>query len=200
MNENLINSLAKQKIFPIIRSNNPDIVVNTVEALLKGGLKIMEVNVVSPLIYDAINSVSKHADICAGGIITSMQAHAAIKAGAKSLSSPIFHMNLVKLSKDKKIPYIAGTSTANEAYQAWKARIPLVKIYPVTALGGPLYIEDLIRPMPFLSVMPQGNVKLSEVKSYIDAGALAVGVGRDLYDGYTYSEITERVKEAVARL
>ena len=200
MNKNLITSLAEQKIFPIIRSSNPDIVVNTVEALLKGGLKIMEVNVEAPLIYDAISSVSKHADICAGGIITSMQAHAAIMAGAKCFSSPIFHMNLVKLSKDKQIPYLAGTSTANEAYEAWKARIPLVKIYPITALGGPLYIEDLKRPMPFLSVLPQGNVKLSEVKSYIDAGATAVGVGRDLYDGYSYSEITERVKEAIAKL
>lgn len=200
MNENLINSLAEQKIFPIIRSNDPDVVVNTVEAILKGGLEIMEVNVESPLIYDAINSVSKHAKICAGGIITSMQAHAAIMAGAKCISSPIFHMNLVKLSKDKKIPYIAGTSTANEAYEAWKARIPLVKIYPITALGGPLYIEDLRRPMPFLNVMPQGNVKLSEVKSYINAGATAVGVGRDLYEGFSYSEITERVKEAIAIL
>ncbi len=200
MNKNLITSLAEQKIFPIIRSSNPDVVVNTVEALLKGGLKIMEVNVETPLIYDAIKSVSKHADICAGGIITSMQAQAAIVAGAKCFSSPIFHMNLVKLSKDKQIPYIAGTSTANEAYVAWKARIPLVKIYPVTALGGPLYIEDLKRPMPFLSVLPQGNVKLNEVKSYIDAGATAVGVGRDLYDGYSYSEITARVKEAIAKL
>ena len=96
MNENLIEALSEQKIFPIIRSNNPDTVVNTVEALLKGGLKIMEVNVEAPRIYDAISSVSKHADICAGGIITSMQAHAAIMAGAKCFSSPIFHMNLVR--------------------------------------------------------------------------------------------------------
>ena len=200
MNENLINSLAEQKIFPIIRSNDPEVVINTVEAIVEGGLSIMEVNVESPLIYDAISKVSKRAKICAGGIITSMQAHAAILAGAKCISSPIFHMNLVKLSKDKRIPYIAGTSTANEAYEAWKARIPLVKIYPVTALGGPLYIEDLRRPMPFLSVLPQGNVKLSEVKSYIDAGATAVGVGRDLYEGYSYSEITERVNGAIASL
>ena len=200
MNENLINSLAEQKIFPIIRSNDPEVVINTVEAIVEGGLSIMEVNVESPLIYDAISKVSKRAKICAGGIITSMQAHAAILAGAKCISSPIFHMNLVKFSKDKRIPYIAGTSTANEAYEAWKARIPLVKIYPVTALGGPLYIEDLRRPMPFLSVLPQGNVKLSEVKSYIDAGATAVGVGRDLYEGYSYSEITERVKGAIASL
>lgn len=200
MNENLIKSLSEQKIFPIIRSNNPEVVVDSVEAILKGGLNIMEVNVESPAIYEAIKEVSQHATICAGGIITSMQAHAAIMSGAKMFSSPIFHMNLVKLSKDKKIPYIAGTSTANEAYEAWKARIPLVKIYPITAMGGHLYLEDLLRPMPFLNIMPQGNVKLADVKSYIDAGAFAVGVGRDLFDGYSYSKITDRVRDARAKL
>ena len=147
-----------------------------------------------------IEEISKDAVVCAGGVITSLQAKSALIAGAEIISSPVFHMNLVKFSKDKQMPFIAGASTANEAYNAWKARVPLIKLYPVRALGGPLYVEDLLRPMPFLNILAQGNVKLSEVKSYIDAGALAVGVGRDLYDGYTYSEITERVKEAVARL
>ena len=200
MNENLMKALSKQKIFPIIRSNDPDVVVNTVDALVKGGLNIMEVNVESVQIYEAIKEVSRIANVCAGGIITSLQAQAAIDSGAKLFSSPIFHMNLVKLSKDKRIPYIAGTSTANEAYQAWKARIPLVKIYPITAMGGASYLEDILRPMNFLNILPQGSVKLSDVKKYIDAGAFAVGVGRDLFDGYSYSDITSRVQEAISKL
>ncbi len=200
MNENLMKALSEQKIFPIIRSNDPEVVVNTVDALVKGGLNIMEVNVESVEIYDAIKEVSNRANVCAGGIITSLQAQAAIEAGAKLFSSPIFHMNLVKLSKDKRIPYIAGTSTANEAYQAWKARIPLVKIYPISAMGGPSYLENILRPMHFLNILPQGSVKLDDVKKYIDAGAFAVGVGRDLFDGYSYSDVTSRVKETLAKL
>ena len=109
-------------------------------------------------------------------------------------------MNLVKLSKDKRIPFIAGTSTANEAYNAWKARIPLIKIYPITAMGGAMYVEDLLRPMPFLNIMPLGNVKLNEVSSYIKAGAKVVGVGRDFYDGYSLSEITKRAKNIIEEL
>ena len=200
MNENLIKGLSSQKIFPIIRSKDPDNIVNTVDALIKGGLNIIEINLETPEVCEAIKEVSQRATICVGGIITSMQANAAIMSGAKGISSPIFHINLVKLSKDKRIPYIAGTSTANEAYLAWKSRVGLIKLYPVTALGGPLYVEDLLRPMPFLNILAQGNVKLSEVKSYIDAGAVAVGVGRDIYKGYSYSQITERVQEAVAKL
>lgn len=63
-----------------------------------------------------------------------------------------------------------------------------------------MYVEDLLRPMPFLNIMPLGNVKLSEVTSYIKAGASVVGIGRDLYDGYSLSEITQRAKKIVTEL
>lgn len=195
MNEYLINQLTEQKILPIIRRKNPQEVIETVTALKEGGIKIVEVNVESPEIYTAIKQLSEEVTICAGGIITSIQANAAFEAGAKLISSPIFQMNLVKLSKDKHIPYIAGTSTANEAYEAWKARLPLIKIYPIKAIGGVSYIEDLLRPMPFLNILPQGSVKLSEVKQYINAGCKAVGIGRDLFNNRTYDEITAKISE-----
>ena len=166
MKENLINVLAEEKIFPILRCNNAQTMIDRAKALIDAGIKVLEINVENPSIYKAVEEISKYASVCAGGIITSMQAEAAILSGAEILSSPIFSMNLVK-----QIPYIAGTSTANEAYNAWKARIPLIKIYPITAMGGAMYIEDLLRPMPFLNVMPLGNVKIDEIRSYINAGA-----------------------------
>ena len=200
MNKNLIDMLGEEKIFPIIRSKNAQEVIDTAKALVEGGIKIMEINVESVEVYKAIEEVSKFAVVCAGGIITSLQADTALAAGAQVFSSPIFHMNLVKISKDRRIPFIAGASTPNEAYKAWKARIPLIKLYPVTAMGGVLYVEDILRPMPFLKILPQGNVKLNEVKAYIDAGAYAVGVGRDCYEGHSYSEITARAKNIVSEL
>jgi 2-dehydro-3-deoxyphosphogluconate aldolase/(4S)-4-hydroxy-2-oxoglutarate aldolase len=200
MTENLIKVLSEEKILPIIRSSEPQKVIDIAKALADGGIKVLEITVEKPSIYKAIEEVSKFVNVCAGGIITSLQADASIISGAKILSSPIFSMNLLKLSKDKQIPFIAGTSTANEAYNAWKARIPLIKIYPITPMGGAMYVEDLLRPMPFLNVMPLGNVKLNEVHSYIKAGACAVGVGRDLYDGYSLSEITSRAKKIVTEL
>ena len=200
MTENLIKMLSEEKIFPVIRSKDAQNAIDTAKALIDGGIKVLEINVENPEIFKAIEEVSKAACVCAGGIITSIQAEAAIASGAKILSSPIFSMNLVKLSKDKRIPFIAGTSTANEAYNAWKARIPLIKIYPITAMGGAMYVEDLLRPMPFLNIMPLGNVKLNEVSSYIKAGAKVVGVGRDFYDGFTLTEITKRAKNIIKEL
>ena len=76
MNINLIEKLSSNKVFPIIRSTDAQIVTDTARALIDGGLDIMEINVETPNIFNAIRELSKDAIICAGGIITSMQAQA----------------------------------------------------------------------------------------------------------------------------
>ena len=200
MVENYIRTLAEDKIYPIIRYNNAERVIEISKALVKGGIRILEINVENPSIYEAISEVSKFATVCAGGIITSTQADYAFKCGAKLFASPIFQMSLVKISKNLQIPFIAGTSTANEAYNAWKSRIPLIKIFPTDAMGGVEYIENILRQMPFLNLMPTGNIKLNEVITYLIAGARAVGVGRDFYQGFSSEEITARAKEIIAEI
>lgn len=200
MQENLIKKISREKIYPIIRSQNAQTAIDTANALIEGGIKILEINVENASLYEAIHEISRNAVVSAGGIITAQQADKAVDAGAEILSSPIFQMNMVKISKDKEIPLIAGTSTANEAYNAWKTRVPLIKIFPAKALGGVLYIEDLLRPMPFLNVMPSGNIQVKEVPDYIRAGAAAVGVGRSFYSNASFAEITKKAKAVIEKL
>lgn len=195
MSENYIEIIKQDKLFPIIRTKESEEAIEISKALVEGGIRILEINVENPTLYKAIAEISKFATVCAGGIITSMQADAAFECGAKMIASPIFQMNMVKITKNKRVPFIAGASTANEAYIAWKSRIPLIKLYPADAMGGVQYIEDILRQMPFLSLMPMGNIKLSQAVTYIKAGATAVGVGRDFYQGFTPKEITSRTKE-----
>ena len=197
MSENYIEIIKQDKLFPIIRTKESEEAIEISKALVEGGIRILEINVENPTLYKAIAEISKFATVCAGGIITSMQADAAFECGAKMIASPIFQMNMVKITKNKRVPFIAGASTANEAYIAWKSRIPLIKLYPADAMGGVQYIEDILRQMPFLSLMPMGNIKLSQAVTYIKAGAAAVGVGRDFYQGFTPREITSRTKEII---
>lgn len=193
-NDTLIEILKSQKLFPVLRGKDKNKMISTARALSKAGVEIVEINIDAPEIFEAIEAVSQEIMVCAGGIITSQQAEIAFQAGAKVFSSPIFQENLLKISKSRRIPYIAGTTTANEAYNAWKSRIPLIKLYPITAMGGTMYLEDILRPMPFLNIMPAGNVKLSQVKDYINAGATCVAVGRDIYEGLSADEITAKVQ------
>lgn len=199
MKVNLIEKLKQNKVYPIIRKTNVQDIKDMTEILIDAGLDVIEITVENPKVYEIIQKYSKEAIICAGGIITSIQAQVAIDSGARIISSPIFSKNLVKISKDRQIPLISGTSTANEAYEAWKARVPIVKVYPAAALGGAEYIENMLRPMPFLNIIPQGNVKPEDVKKYIDAGAIAVGIGRNL-TGLNKHETQTTIKKLLESL
>ncbi len=200
MKKNVMELISEEKIYPIVRNKDAQKAIDIAHALIEGGIKVMEITIENPSLYSAITEISKDAIVCAGGIITQQQAEQALTCGAKLFSSPIYQMNMVKISKNRQMPFIAGASTPNEAYDAWKSRIPLIKIFPVTALGGVQYIEDILRPMPFLNLMPMGHIQLSEVMDYIRVGAKAVGVGRNFYEDLSNAEITTRAKEILSKI
>ena len=200
MKKNIMELISEEKIYPIVRNKDAQKAIDIAHALIEGGIMVMEITVENPSLYSAINEISKDAVVCAGGIITQQQAEQALTSGASLFSSPIYQMNMVKISKNRQMPFIAGASTPNEAYDAWKSRIPLIKIFPVTALGGVQYIEDILRPMPFLNLMPMGHIQLSEVMDYIKVGAKAVGVGRNFYEGLSNAEITNCAKDILNKI
>ena len=200
MKKNVMELISEEKIYPIVRNKDAQKAIDIAHALIEGGIKVMEITIENPSLYSAITEISKDAIVCAGGIITQQQAEQALTCGAKLFSSPIYQMNMVKISKNRQMPFIAGASTPNEAYDAWKSRIPLIKIFPVTALGGVQYIEDILRPMPFLNLMPMGHIQVSEVMDYIRVGAKAVGVGRNFYEDLSNAEITTRAKEILSKI
>ena len=63
-------------------------------------------------------------------------------------------------------------------------------------MGGVEYIQDMVKPMPFLNLLPCGFVKISEIEGYLKAGASAVGIGRELY-AKDYKEIVDTAKNVV---
>lgn len=192
---NVIREIFKSRIYGIIREDNPDKAFEIAQAYVEGGIKVIEFN--SPI--ETIKKVVQIKNIYAalGGIITSEQAHQGIHAGAKLLVSPILQMGLTKVSSGSRIPLILSATTPNEAYSAWKVRVPIIKIYPIKDLGGSTYIEDLLRPMKFLNIMPCGSVKIEHIKPLLNAGACAVGMGRELYLNKDYQQIVDTVKIAV---
>ena len=190
---NILKEIKKEKIYGIIREDNPEVSYEIAKAYIEGGIKIIELN--SPLEVTEKISKENNVIIAQGGIITTAQAHRALNAGANIISSPIFQTNLVRFASCYKAFLIPSVTTPNEAYNAWRARMALIKIYPVSEMGGVGYIQDMVKPMPFLNLLPCGFVKLDEIEGYIKAGALAVGVGRELYGSKNYNEIVKTAKE-----
>ncbi len=199
---NPIQRIKDQKVYAVVRVDNPEKAVSISKALIKGGINIIELMIENAELIKAIEELKKTENIllAAGGIITERQALIAINAGADIIVSPIFQMNLVRLCKNRKIPLLMTATTPNEAYDAWKARTPLIKIYPTKAMGGAQYIEELLRPMKFLDIIATGSISLEDFTTYLDAGARAVGIGRAFYQYATEEEITERAKYVLKKL
>lgn len=197
-----IDAIYKHKIVAVIRAEEPDEAVEKARAMISGGLKIFEITVEKGSMLPAIEELNKNNDIVvmAGGVVTAMRAQEAINLGAKCIISPVLQNSLLKFCLGKKIPHIATVSTPNEAYNAWKLRIPIIKIFPAKSMGHVEYIEDVLRPMPFLNLMPSGGVTLEDFTLYLKAGSVAVGMGRCLYKNASLKEITERAKFAVTKL
>ena len=63
-----------------------------------------------------------------------------------------------------------------------------------------MYIEDMLRSMPFLNVIATGNIKIESVSNYLKAGAVAVGIGRDLYDNQDAAGIEEKARELISQV
>lgn len=188
----ILEEIKKEKIYGIIREDDPEYSYEIARAYIEGGIKFIELN--CPLEVTKKVSELNNVVISQGGIITTQQAHDALEAGATVISSPIFQTNLVRLASGYKVFLIPSVTTPNEAYIAWKSRMPLIKIYPVAEMGGVQYIKDLIKPMPFLNLLPCGFVKIDEIKGYLEVGATAVGIGRELYAKNSYNEIVKTVK------
>ena len=79
------------------------------------------------------------------------------------------------------MPVVCGAYTPTEIASAWERGASIVKVFPVRNLG-PNYIKDVLAPMPELQLMPTGGVDLSNMEAYFSAGAVAVGVGGNLFD------------------
>ena len=56
-----------------------------------------------------------------------------------------------------------------------------MKLHPAEALGGAIYIKEILKTMPFLNFIAAGGIKIKETEDYIKAGALGVCIGRDFY-------------------
>lgn len=198
MFENIYNKIAEKKLIGVVRESDYERALDIANAFIEGGIEILEVTLENKNSLMVIEKIAKNTDILvgAGSIITTNQAEKAVLAGAKFLTSPVLEMNLVRLSKSYRIPVITSASTTNEAYQAWKSGVKYIKLFPASDMGGADYVRDILKAMPFLQLIPTSGVSPHDFEDYLDAGAIAVGIGRIFYKGLSYDEIVSKVKRA----
>ena len=122
---NPIQQIIEQKVYAVVRVNNPKEAIRISKALVRGEIKIIELMIENAELIKAVEELKKTENIllAAGGIITERQATIAINAGADIIVSPIFQMNLVRLCKSRKIPLLMTATTPKRLMQPGKQEL-----------------------------------------------------------------------------
>ncbi len=180
----IIERIKETKIIPVIRTRSADTAKIIIKALIKGGIDVLEVTMTIPgapqLIAELTGQYKETAIIGAGTVLDKETARKCIEAGAKFIVSPAFNAEIVAFCNQNEITVMPGALTPTEIYTAKKAGADMVKVFPVSAMGGVSYIKAVKTVFPHVEIVPTGGVNLEDAVDYIKAGALAVGMGGEL--------------------
>jgi 2-dehydro-3-deoxyphosphogluconate aldolase/(4S)-4-hydroxy-2-oxoglutarate aldolase len=187
MRHHTVQALEEKGAVAIIRMDDPDTLMRTVEAIRAGGITAIEITMTTPDALSAIEQVSAaYADddpvrIGAGSVLDGPTARRAITAGAEYVVSPILKAEMIEMCHRYDVPAIPGAFTPTEVQRAHELGADVVKVFPASAMG-PGYFGALRGPMPHVKLMPTGGVNPDNAGQWIEAGARMVGVGSALLD------------------
>ena len=203
-----LNRLINTGCVAVVRGDDADEAVKTVDAVIAGGVTGIELTFTVPHADKALDELSeKYGDredvlIGAGTVLDPATARLAIIAGAKFIVSPSFNADVAKICNLYSIPYTPGCFTPTEIQTALEAGVDLVKVFP-GSVAGPAMVKALHGPFPQLAIMPTGGVSLDNLEPWFDAGVTLVGAGSNLTAAAKtgdYAGVTATAKKYRAKL
>jgi 2-dehydro-3-deoxyphosphogluconate aldolase/(4S)-4-hydroxy-2-oxoglutarate aldolase len=185
MTETTQEFIERAGLVPVLRAKSVKQGRAVVEAMIAGGVSVVEVTMTIPGAIDLLKELRheyspKDLLLGSGTVTTADQAQATIDVGAEFVVSPSLHPEVIRVTRANNKISCPGALTPTEAITAWNAGAHYVKIFPCSAVGGASYLKSLLAPFPHLKIIPTGGVTLETAASFIQAGARALGVGSDL--------------------
>lgn len=179
-------------LVPVLRARSVAEAHALVEAIVAGGVTVIEVTMTVPGAIDLLRDLkSKYGSevlLGSGTVTTGAQAAATIEAGAEFVVSPSLHLEVIAKTKELGKVSIPGALTPTEVITAWEAGADYVKVFPCSAMGGASYLKALKAPFPHIKLIPTGGVTVATAADFLKAGAEALGVGSDLVNATAIAE------------
>jgi len=169
------------RVIAIGRGLDPRHIVDVGRALAAGGVHVFEVTLDSEAALDTIRSLrdrfaEEELVIGAGTVLDAASVDAACDAGARFIVSPVVDAAVIERAVAAGVPVMPGAFTPTEILRAWEAGASAVKLFPAAAVG-PSFIRELRGPLPQIPIVPTGGVTLESAAAYLEAGAVAIGLG-----------------------
>lgn len=153
------------------------------DALARGGVRVVEVTLGSENALECIEALRTRANdellVGAGTVRTPEDVERAGGAGAQFLVSPNTDPQSIKRAREAGVLHLPGVFTASEVQQALQAGCRMQKLFPASHTG-PSYMKALRAPLGDVEFVPTGGIDLHNMAAFIDAGAVALGVGSAL--------------------
>ena len=175
--------IAEIGIIPAVRLYSAEDAVFAAEAVCEGAIPIVEVTMTVPGAVEVIRHLTSQNPgivVGAGTLFHIETARRCLDAGAAFLTTPGLDLEIVNFALGRGVVVLPGALTPTEVMAAWKAGADFVKVFPCAANGGPNYIRALKAPFSDVPMIASGGVNQSNAIDFIRAGAVALGIGRDL--------------------
>ena len=197
--------LAEQaSVIPVIVIEKLEDAVPLANALVAGGLNVLEVTLRSDAALQAIRDIAAHvngAHVGAGTVLDAAQWQAAAKAGSTFMVSPGFTDGIDHVAKTGTIPWLPGVSSAAEIMRARDAGYTFQKFFPAEQAGGVPMLSAFAGPFGDIVFCPTGGVSVANAPAYLALkNVVCVGgswvVPRDLIAAKNWAAITALAKAA----
>lgn len=201
--EKVLSRLREVGVVPIVRVSSQDDAFRAVEAVVAGGVPVVEITMGVPnalrVMEKVVDQFGESVLLGAGTVLDTETCRAALLAGAEFIVTPSLDIKVVETSRRYSKACIPGALTPTEIVTAWQAGADVVKVFPCGPVGGPKYLKSLRGPLPQVDFVPTGGVTLEATPDYIRAGAVAVAVGGELVSRKALQEGKTDVITANAR-
>lgn len=183
--QEILKTVFDEKVVAVVRVEDSEKLKKVINAIYKGGVKIIEITMTVPNAISMIEKMSTEFGdkvlVGVGSVTDKQTAENAIAAGANYVVSPVTKKEVIETVLKLDKPVMPGAFTPTEALNAFEMGADIVKIFPADVLGMNFF-KGILAPMPQLKLMPTGGVSLTNAGEWLKAGACAVGVGTALLD------------------
>ncbi len=195
-------------IVPVIALDDAKDALPLAEALLEGGIRIMEITLRTPAGLKAIEAIAKampEMHVGAGTVCNPTDLKRALEHGSGFIFSPGISQELIVSAKESKIAFIPGVATASEVMLAQNSGLMHAKLFPATVAGGIAALKAFGGPFSEMRFCPTGGVSLSNMNDFLALqNVICVGgswiVPKEAMAKQDFKLITTLSKEALATL
>jgi Entner-Doudoroff aldolase len=168
----------------ILRGAGAAEAVGVAEACWDAGIPLVEVSLSGDDALATLEAVCERArdvgrSAGAGTVLTPGQVRDAAAAGAAFAVAPGLDPDTVAAARDRRLPYLPGVATPSEVQQALALGCRTLKLFPASTLGTE-WLRSLAGPFPEARFVAVGGIDAESASDWLEAGALAVGVGSAL--------------------